>query len=87
MVKNLLMQKECHIEIDSMDKRGTFFGTLLYSNNKDLSEALVADGLAEINIIGNKYPTNYDLLEELEEDAKYEKKGVWNLEGSQGQGD
>lgn len=39
---------------------------------------LVSEGLAEINIIGNRMPLNIDKLEEAEELAKSEGRGIWN---------
>jgi endonuclease YncB( thermonuclease family) len=39
---------------------------------------LVSEGLAEINIMGNKIPSNIDKLEEAEELAKSEGRGIWN---------
>jgi len=55
------------VEIDFADKRGTFFGSVLLSGNKqDFSEKLLAEGLAHINIIGGKAPKNLATLEQTE---------------------
>jgi hypothetical protein len=47
------------VELDFADKRGTFFGTLLHNQGKqDFAEELLLEGLAEVNVIGNKMPAN-----------------------------
>jgi hypothetical protein len=48
-----------------MDKRGTFFGTLVF-NNKDFSAMLVEKGFAKCFVFGNAVPSNMETLEELE---------------------
>lgn len=53
------------IDIDFADKRGSFFGTLALKNTKeDFALMLVQHGLAEISVIGNRAPENYEALQD-----------------------
>jgi len=62
-----LFQKDVTVDIDFADKRGTFFGSVMLTGNKqDFSEKLLQEGLAHINIVGNKAPKNLSVLEQAE---------------------
>lgn len=69
--KETLFQKDVIVEIDFADKRGTFFGSVSLSGNKqDFSEKLLGEGLAHINIVGYKSPKNLAAMEQAEKQAK-----------------
>ena len=65
------------VELEFADKRGTFFGTLTF-NKQDFGILLVQEGLAQVNIVGNKAPHNLYQLEDAEDQAKEEGRGIWD---------
>ena len=65
--KDTLYQRDVIVDLEFADKRGSFFGTVALKNTKeDFALMLVQNGLAELSIIGNKAPANYDALERAE---------------------
>ena len=48
------------------------------TNKNDFGEMLIREGLASINIVGNRAPHNIEQLYEIEEEAKYEEIGIWD---------
>jgi endonuclease YncB( thermonuclease family) len=72
------LQKDVIVDLDFADKRGTFFGQLSLTNKSDFGLLLVQEGLAQVNIIGNKAPANIDDLEDAEHAAKEEERGIWS---------
>lgn len=76
--KDTLFQRDVVVDLEFADKRGTFFGTVQLKNTKeDFGLMLVQEGLAEISIVGNKAPSNFEAIEEAQEKAKSEGLGIW----------
>ena len=76
--KDMLIQRDVKIDINSSDKKGNFFGTLMVSG-KNYVLSLLEEGLAVINRTPGRGPTfKKELYEQAEEKAKKEKKGLWD---------
>jgi endonuclease YncB( thermonuclease family) len=78
LAKSYLIQRDVILDVDSADKRGTFFGTLQLTTKEDFGLILIQEGLAQVNVMGNKIPYNIDDLEEAEEEAKQSGRGIWS---------
>jgi endonuclease YncB( thermonuclease family) len=62
--KDTLYQRDVTVDLEFADKRGTFFGTVALKNTKeDFALMLVQQGLAEVSIIGNRAPANFEDLQ------------------------
>ena len=73
--KDLCMQKEVQIEVESMDKAGNFIGWL-WIDNINLSEALVKEGFAEVHSTAAR--SQYcRQLQTAEEEAQKKKLRKW----------
>lgn len=76
--KDTVFQRDVVVDLEFADKRGSFFGTVMLKNTKeDFGLLLIRNGLAEISIIGNKAPENLAHLEEAEEVARQDERGIW----------
>lgn len=73
--KDLCMQKEVQIEVESMDKAGNFIGWL-WIDNINLSEALVKEGFADVYSTAVRSPY-YRQLQNAEEEAQKKKLRKW----------
>ncbi len=76
--KDNLHLRDVVVDLDSADKRGTFFGTLSLSNKDDFGMMLIKEGLAQVNVMGGRAPFNIEQLEDAEEQAKYDGVGIWD---------
>ena len=76
--KDNLFQKDVILDVDFADKRGTFFGSLTYKNKQDFALDLIAEGLAQVSVFGNRAFANRMELEREEEKAKEHGVGMWN---------
>merc|ERR1712226_1326646 len=73
--KELCMQREVEIEVDSQDKGGNFIG-FLFCDNKNISIELVEDGLAKAHPTADR--TNYGrFIAIAEENAKRRREKIW----------
>lgn len=78
LAKSCLFQRDVTVELYSMDKRGTFFGTILMPNKTDFAVKLLEEGLAQIYQPGNaKKPTFFDQYKAAEDRAKSKEIGIW----------
>ncbi|KFM78204.1 Nuclease domain-containing protein 1, partial [Stegodyphus mimosarum] len=73
--KDLCLQKEVQIEVESMDKAGNFIGWL-WIDNINLSEALVKEGYAEIHSTAARSPY-IRALQTAQEEAQKKKVKMW----------
>lgn len=51
--KTHLFQRDVEIEVEQIDKKGTFFGTLSIGG-KNFNEQLVKEGLAKVFVFGQR---------------------------------
>jgi len=75
--KDLVLQREVDVEVESMDKGGNFIGWL-YVDGMGLSTALVEEGLAKVHFTAER-GNHYKSLVQAESKAKEAKKNVWTL--------
>eukprot|EP00826_Nyctotherus_ovalis_P062215 TRINITY_DN8964_c0_g1_i3.p1 TRINITY_DN8964_c0_g1~~TRINITY_DN8964_c0_g1_i3.p1 ORF type:complete len:885 (+),score=359.86 TRINITY_DN8964_c0_g1_i3:221-2875(+) len=84
--KNMVLQRDVKLSINSNDRKGNFFGTLLIGG-KDYATELLEEGLTGLKKSGGRghlssYSQKKDKYEEAEEVAKKAKKGIWNPKNS-----
>ncbi|XP_050363710.1 ribonuclease TUDOR 1-like [Argentina anserina] len=77
VMKRRIMQRDVEIEVESVDKSGTFVGTL-WQSGMNMSIALVEAGLAKYTPFGNcsRIPDAH-LLEKAQKYAKQQKLKIW----------
>lgn len=75
LTKNLVLQREVEIEVDSMDKGGNFIGWL-HVENKNLSVLLVEEGLSSVHFTAESSKF-YHLLTAAQDSAKAKKLNIW----------
>jgi len=81
-VKEMLLQREVEIEVESMDKAGNFIG-YLFVDNTNLSLHLVQEGFASMHFTAEKSAYG-NQIRNAEENAKNAKKRIWtNYTGDQ----
>nr|CAG4638262.1 EOG090X01F7 [Cyclestheria hislopi] len=73
--KELCLQHEVNIEVESMDKGGNFIGWL-WVDNRNLSVALVEEGLASVHFTAER-SVHYRALQIAEENAKGRRARMW----------
>lgn len=73
--KELALQHEVEVEVESMDKGGNFIGWM-YIDGVNLSVALVQEGLSKIHFTAER-SNYYKALLEAEEAAKAKKLNIW----------
>ncbi|KAJ8315336.1 hypothetical protein KUTeg_007486 [Tegillarca granosa] len=74
--KELCLQREVEVQVESMDKGGNFIGWL-FVENTNLSLALVEEGLATVHFTAERSPY-YKALQVAEENAKKRKANLWS---------
>jgi len=74
-VKEQVLQREVEIEVESMDKAGNFIG-YLFSDNTNLSVALVQEGFANMHFTADRSAYG-NMIKNAEDNAKKEKKKIW----------
>ncbi|MPC21156.1 Nuclease domain-containing protein 1 [Portunus trituberculatus] len=74
--KNLVMQREVEIEVDSMDKGGNFIGWL-HVEGKNLSVLLVEEGLSTVHFTA-ELSKFYQQLTSAQESAKSKNLNYWS---------
>ena len=75
--------KDVTIEFDVGDKEDKY-GRLLayiYADGKSVQEQLIRDGLVRVGYIYNPNTKYLDKFKQVQEEAKKEKKGIWQYEG------
>ncbi|ESN89999.1 hypothetical protein HELRODRAFT_186227 [Helobdella robusta] len=77
-VKEMIMQKEVLVEVESMDKGGNFIGWC-FVDGVNLSVALVEEGLARVHFTAEK-SNHYGALQQAEGRAKMKKLNLWSIE-------
>lgn len=72
------MQREVEIEVETVDKTGTFLGTLWDQSGTNMSISLVEAGLANYTPfgVGDRIPDGH-LLEQAQKSAKKQKLKIW----------
>ncbi|XP_071517216.1 staphylococcal nuclease domain-containing protein 1 isoform X2 [Panulirus ornatus] len=75
LTKNLVLQREVEIEVDSMDKGGNFIGWL-HVDGKNLSVLLVEEGLSTVHFTAESSKF-YHLLTVAQDSAKEKKLNIW----------
>lgn len=78
------LQRDVRVEIESVDKLGTFLGSIELVNppkgiTADLAIDLLSSGLARLQVYGHAK----DSLTQAQEKAKNAKKGIWQLQDSE----
>ncbi|CAG7833367.1 unnamed protein product [Allacma fusca] len=73
--KDLCLQKEVEIEVDSIDKAGNFIG-FLWIDGKNLSVALVEEGLSVVHFTADRTP-HFRALQIAEDNAKARRDKIW----------
>ena len=74
-VKEMLLQREVEIEVESMDKAGNFIG-YLFVDNTNLSLHLVQEGYASMHFTAERGAYS-NQIRNAEENAKNSKKKIW----------
>ncbi|XP_075584310.1 staphylococcal nuclease domain-containing protein 1 [Pelecanus crispus] len=74
--KELVLQREVEVEVESMDKAGNFIGWL-HIEGLNLSVALVEQALSKVHFTAERSPY-YKALLAAEEAAKQKKEKVWS---------
>nr|QBI71277.1 ebna2 binding protein P100 [Isotomurus palustris] len=73
--KELCHQREVEVEVDAIDKAGNFIGWL-WIEGKNLSVALVEEGLAQVHFSAEKTPY-FRPLQIAEDNAKARREKIW----------
>jgi len=74
-VKEMILQREVEIEVESQDKAGNFIG-YLFCENSNLSVHLVTEGYATMHFTADR--SNYcNQIQNAQDNAKSAKKRVW----------
>jgi len=74
-VKEMILQREVEIEVESQDKAGNFIG-YLFCENQNLSVHLVAEGYATMHFTADR--SNYcNQIQNAQDNAKSGKKRIW----------
>ncbi|XP_062586352.1 staphylococcal nuclease domain-containing protein 1-like [Saccostrea cucullata] len=73
--KEMCLQREVDVQVESMDKGGNFIGWL-FVDNTNLSVALVEEGLAKVHFTAER-SNYYKQLKIAEENAKRNKRNLW----------
>lgn len=73
--KDLCLQREVQVEVESMDKVGNFIGWL-WVDNLNLSEALIREGYAEVHSTAARSPY-FRALQTAQEEAQKKKIKMW----------
>lgn len=78
------MQRDVEIEVETVDKTGTFLGTL-WESRTNMSIPLLEAGLAKLQSFGIDRIQDAHLLAQAEESAKQKKLKIWenNVEGEE----
>jgi len=74
-VKEMIMQREVEIEVESMDKAGNFIG-YLWVEGTNLSVHLVQEGYASMHFTADKAQYG-NMIKNAEDNAKSAKKRIW----------
>jgi len=74
-VKEMIMQREVEIEVESMDKAGNFIG-YLWENGNNLNVHLVQEGFASMHFTADKAQYG-NMIKSAEDSAKAAKKRIW----------
>jgi len=74
-VKELIMQREVEIEVESMDKAGNFIG-YLWIDGTNLSVHLVSEGYASMHFTADKAQYG-NMIKNSEDSAKAAKRRIW----------
>ncbi|KAB2608798.1 staphylococcal nuclease domain-containing protein 1 [Pyrus ussuriensis x Pyrus communis] len=76
LMRRRIMQRDVEIEVETVDRTGTFLGSL-WESKTNVAVALVEAGLAKFqNSFGGEIPDGH-LLEKAEESAKNKKLKIW----------
>lgn len=73
--RDMCLQRDVQLEVDSMDKGGNFIGWL-YVDGKNMAVELVAAGLASLHFSAEN-SKHFTAIQRAEEQAKAAKKGLW----------
>lgn len=73
--KEMCLQREVEVRVETMDKGGNFIGWLFVDNN-NLSVALVEEGLAKVHFTAER-SNYYKQLQIAEENAKRNRLNLW----------
>merc|ERR1719237_1904164 len=74
-VKEMILQREVEIEVESQDKAGNFIG-YLFCENSNLSVHLVTEGYATMHFTADR--SNYcNQIQNAQDNAKSGKKRIW----------
>lgn len=78
LMRRRIMQREVEIEVETVDKTGTFLGTLWDQSGTNMSISLVEAGLAKYTPFGggDRIPDGH-LLEQAQKSAKKQKLKIW----------
>lgn len=78
LMRRRIMQREVEIEVETVDKTGTFLGTLWDQSGTNMSVSLVEAGLAKYTPFGggDRIPDGH-LLEQAQKFAKKQKLKIW----------
>jgi len=74
-IKEMTMQREVEIEVDSMDKAGNFIG-YMWVDGKNLSVHLVQEGFASMHFTADKAQWG-NMIKNAEDGAKAAKRRIW----------
>jgi len=74
-VKEMTMQREVEIEVESMDKAGNFIG-YLWVDGKNLSVHLVQEGFASLHFTAEKSQYG-NMIQNAQDSAKAAKSRIW----------
>ncbi|KAI0063561.1 transcription factor [Artomyces pyxidatus] len=72
------MQRDCEIEVDTVDKSGGFIGALYVNKNENAAVTLVSEGLASVHSFSADTLPWAKQLYDAEEEAKKAKRNMWS---------
>lgn len=75
--RGLCMQRDVEIEVETIDKGGTFLGTLFLPDKRNLGEVLLEEGLASLVGFSAQHSTYGEELFAAEEAAKLKSLKLW----------
>ncbi|XP_014501824.1 ribonuclease TUDOR 1 [Vigna radiata var. radiata] len=77
LMRRKIMQRDVEIEVETVDRTGTFLGSLWESRN-NVAATLLEAGLAKLQIsFGTDRIPDFHLLEQAEQSAKRQKLKIW----------
>ncbi|KAK7282156.1 hypothetical protein RIF29_10740 [Crotalaria pallida] len=76
LMRRKIMQRDVNIEVETVDRTGTFLGSL-WENKTNVAITLLQAGLAKLQTFGSDRISDFHLLQQAELSAKRQKLKIW----------